>query len=182
MPGIGRRSAERMAFYVLESSSDYSRRLSSLILEAKKVIKPCRICNNFSLEDICLVCKDPSRNKKIVCIVEHPQDVISIEKAGIFKGVYYVLLGGISPLEGKGPEQIDLRRLENRLAKGEIEEVIIATGSDSQGQATAVFLKSRLAGYKVRVYRIGLGLPLGRQIEHTDSATLKEAFLERKSF
>ena len=179
MPGIGRRSAERMAFYILESGSDYSKSLASLIMEAKKVIKPCRVCNNFSLEDICSVCKNPSRDKKTVCIVEHPQDVISIEKAGIFKGVYYVLLGGISPLEGRGPEHIDLRSLENRLAKGEIEEVIIATGSDSQGQATAVFLKGRLAGYKAKIYRIGLGLPLGRQIEHTDSATLIEAFLER---
>ncbi len=182
LPGIGRRTAERMAFYILESSGDYAKNLARLIVEVKKMIKPCRLCNNFSLEDVCSVCRDPSRNRKIVCVVEHPQDVFSIEKSGVFKGVYYVLLGGIEPLEGRGPEQVNLRNLENRLEKNEIEEIIIATGSDSQGRATAVFLRDKLAKYRVRIYRIGLGLPLGRQIEHTDSATLKEAFLERKSF
>jgi len=182
LPGVGRRSAERMALYILESSNEYANSLSELILNAKKAVRPCKICNNFSLNDICSICKDQSRDKSMVCIVEHPKDIISIERSGIFKGTYYVLLGGISPLDGRGPNDINLKSLENTLSQGIVKEVIIATDSDNEGQITAVFLKEKLAKYKVKLYRIGLGLPLGRQIEHTDSATIKESFLEKKNF
>lgn len=181
LPGIGRRSAERIALYILEAPQDKVKNLSQFISQAKENIKPCSICNNFSTDELCPICKNAQREKSIVCIVEYPKDVLALEKAAVHKGVYFVLLGSIAPLEGRGPETIDLRKLINRIKKGEIKEVIIATDSDSEGEATAVFLRDILSKYNIKVSRIGIGLPLGSQIEFTDSATLGKALEERKS-
>ncbi len=180
LPGIGRRSAERIALYILESPPDKVRKLSNLISEVRERIRPCSICHNFSIEEVCSICKNPSRDKSLVCIVEYPKDVLALEKTGAFKGVYYVLLGSVSPIEGRGPESIDLGKLINRINKGEVKEIIIATDSDSEGEATAVFLRDVLSKFNIKLSRIGIGLPLGSQIEYTDSATLSKALQERK--
>lgn len=181
LPGIGRRSAERIALYILESPLEKTKKLSNLILQVREKIKPCPICHNFSTEGICSICSNPSRDKSLVCIVEYPKDVLALEKTGVYKGVYYVLLGSISPIEGRGPDSIDLGKLINRVNKKEVKEIIIATDSDAEGEATAVFLKEALSKFEVKISRIGLGLPLGSQIEYTDSATLAKALQERKS-
>jgi len=181
LPGIGRRSAERIALYILEAHPDKVKNLPSLISQVREKIKPCNICNNFSTDDVCSVCRNPQRDKSLVCIVEYPKDVLALEKTAVYKGVYYVLLGSISPLEGRGPGSIDLGRLINRINRGEIKEVIIATDSDADGEATAVFLKDILSKFNIKVSRIGIGLPIGSQIEYTDSATLGKALQERKS-
>ncbi len=182
LPGIGRRSAERIALHILESSPDKVKMLSSLIAEAKEKIKPCRVCSNFSTDGLCPICGSSKRDKSLVCIVEYPKDVLAFEKTGRFHGVYYVLLGAIAPLEGKGTDSLDLGKLINRIKSGEVKEVIIATDSDSEGETTAVFLKEILSKFEVKVSRIGIGLPLGAQIEYTDSATLGKALQERKLF
>ncbi len=179
-PGIGRRSAERIAFHILKMERNKVERLSQLITKVHKHIKPCKICNNFSTQEICPICSDPKRNKEIVCIVEEPKDILAIEKTSHYKGVYYALLGSISPLEGIGPENLNIRKLINRLEKGEIKEVIISTDSDTEGELTAQFLIEKISPYKVKIYRIGIGIPLGTQIEYIDSATLKRAFIEKK--
>lgn len=181
LPGIGKRSAERIAFYILEAPVDRVKNLSHLISKAKDKIKPCGICNNFSTEEVCSICKNTRRDKSLVCIVEYPKDVLALEKAAVFKGVYYVLLGSIAPLEGRGTESLDLRKLINRINKGQIKEVIIATDSDAEGETTAVFLKDILSKHNIKISRIGIGLPIGAQIEYTDSATLGKALNERKS-
>ena len=179
-PGIGRRSAERIAFHILKMERNKVEKLSQLIIKVHKHIKPCKICNNFSTQEICPICSDPKRNKEIVCIVEEPKDILAIEKTSHYKGVYYALLGSISPLEGIGPENLNIRKLINRLEKGEIKEVIISTDSDTEGELTAQFLIEKISPYKVKIYRIGIGIPLGTQIEYIDSATLKRAFIEKK--
>ena len=179
-PGIGRRSAERIAFHILKMEKNKVEKLSQLITKVHKYIKPCKICNNFSTQEICSICSDPKRNKEIVCIVEEPKDILAIEKTSHYKGVYYALLGSISPLEGIGPENLNIRKLINRLEKGEIKEVIISTDSDTEGELTAQFLIEKISPYKVKIYRIGIGIPLGTQIEYIDSATLKRAFIEKK--
>ena len=181
LPGIGRRSAERIALHILEAPPDKAKDLSRFISQAKENVKPCALCNNFSTDELCPVCKNGQRDKSIVCIVEYPKDVLALEKAAVYKGVYFVLLGSIAPLEGRGPETIDLRKLINRIKSGEVKEVIIATDSDSEGEATAVFLRDILSKYAIAVSRIGIGLPLGSQIEFADSATLGKALEERKS-
>ena len=181
LPGIGRRSAERIAFYLLEAPLDKVKNLSHYISQVKENIKPCNICNNFSTEELCPICKNVQRDKSVVCIVEYPKDVLALEKAAVYKGVYFVLLGSIAPLEGRGPESIDLRKLVNRIQNDQIKEVIIATDSDSEGEATAVFLRDILSKFNIKISRIGIGLPLGSQIEFADSATLGKALEERKS-
>ncbi|MCK4809436.1 MAG: recombination protein RecR [Candidatus Omnitrophica bacterium] len=179
-PGVGRRSAERIAFYILKMKEKDATELAKNIDAVHKTIKPCRICNNFSTQEICPVCANPKRDKEIVCIVEEPKDILAIEKTSQYEGVYYVLLGSISPLEGIGPESLSIGKLLNRLRKGEIKEVIISTDADNEGELTAQFLIEQISRYKVKLYRIGIGIPLGIQIEYIDSATLGRAFLERR--
>jgi recombination protein RecR len=180
-PGIGKRSAERMAFYILKMPPEEAKRLAHKIEEINSYIKPCSICNNFSTEDICSVCSDSSRYKDIVCIVEEPKDVLAVEKTSHFKGNYYVLLGAISPLEGVNGEDLNIRKLLNRLQRGEIQEVIIATDPDTDGELTAQFLVEKISPFKVKIFRLAIGIPLGTQIEYVDSATLGKAILEKKA-
>lgn len=182
LPGIGRRSAERIALYILDAPSEKARALADLISDVRNKIQPCSICNNFSSEGQCSICKNPKRDKSTVCVVEYPKDVFALEKTSVFKGVYYVLLGSISPLEGRGPETVNISRLLERIKKGEVKEVIIATDSDSEGEATAVFIKNKLSKYKIRISRLSIGLPIGSQLEYTDSATLSKSIQERRDF
>jgi len=179
-PGVGRKSAERIAFYILRMNPKEAKELSFYIAEAKSHIKPCRLCNNFTTSQICSICSDPKRDKELLCIVEEPKDVLAIEKTSRFKGLYYVLLGSISPLEGLGPDNLNIGKLINRLEKKEVKEVIISTDPDNDGELTAQYLIERISKYPVKIYRIGIGIPLGTQIEYIDSSTLGKALLERK--
>ncbi len=182
LPGIGRRSAERIALYLLEAPQEKVKTLSGLMSDIKDKIKPCKICNNFSTEEVCSICNNSKRDKSIVCVVEYPKDVMALEKTSAFNGIYYVLLGSVSPLEGRGPETIDLGKLIKRISENKVSEVVIATDSDSEGQATAIFLKQSLHKFKVKVSRLSIGLPIGSQIEYTDAATLGKSIQERRIF
>ena len=179
-PGIGRRSAERVVFFLLKMKPDDLKKLTDQMLEIHNHIKPCRLCNNFSTKEICSICDDPRRDKEVVCIVEEPKDVMAIEKTGLFHGIYYVLLGSVSPMEGVTPESLNLQKLINRIEKDGIKEVVIATDPDNDGELTAQYLIQDLSAYKLKIYRIAIGIPLGTQIEYIDSATLGKALTERK--
>ncbi len=180
LPGVGRRSAERIAFHILKMPEEEAKELAKRIYEVHKIIKPCKLCNNFSTQEVCSICSNPKRVKDVVCIVEEPKDVLAIEKTSQYNGVYYVLLGAISPLEGIGPDDLSIRKLINRLERGEIKEVIISTDPDNEGELTAQFLIEKISKFKVKIYRIGIGIPLGTQIEYIDSATLGRALLDKR--
>ena len=179
-PGVGRRSAERMALYVLKMSPGDAKELAYYINEVRVHIKPCRLCNNFTSRDVCSICSNPKRDRETICIVQDPKDIAAIEKTAQYNGLYYCLLGSISPLEGAGPENLNIGKLISRLEKGGIKEVIISTGSDNDGELTAQFLIEKISKYKVKIYRIGIGIPLGTQIEYIDPSTLGKALLERR--
>jgi len=179
LPGIGRRSAERIALYILEEKKERVDMLVSLIQSVKDEIRPCRLCNNFSTEDICSICQDEKRDRSLVCVVEYPKDIMAIEKTGAYRGLYYVLLGAISPLKGKGVDSLDIDNLRKRAEEGELKEVIIATDSDAEGEITATFIRDSLKQYNLKISRIGIGIPLGSQIEYADSATLEKALAGR---
>ena len=181
LPGVGRRSAERMVFHVLKMNDNEVKDLADQLEQIHKHIKPCKLCNNFSTKDICSICTDPKRDKNIICVVEEPKDIMAIEKTAHFRGLYYVLLGSISPIEGMNPEDLNIQKLINRVAKGDIKEIIISTDPDNDGELTAQYLIQQLSPYKVKIYRIAIGVPLGTQIEYIDSATLGKALLERKA-
>ncbi len=181
LPGIGRRSAERLSFHILKMNPRDAKELANNIMDVGMRIKPCRLCNNFSTHDVCAICDSPKRDKEVICIVEEPEDILAIEKTAEYNGLYYCLLGSISPLEGMGPENLNIGKLLNRLGKGEIQEVIISTDPDNDGELTAQFLVEKISRYNVKIYRIGMGIPLGTQIEYIDSSTLSRALKERKA-
>ena len=182
LPGIGRRSAERVVFHFLNSSSkeDISL-LAQRLLELKERVRLCQRCHNLSEHDECTICMNETRNKSILCVVERPNDVTSIEKAGTFNGVYHVLLGSIAPLDGKGPAELKIDSLMQRIKNEHIEEVIIATDSDTEGETTALYLSKLIKPLEVRLSRIGLGLPVGSNLEYADSATLSKALESRRA-
>lgn len=180
LPGIGRRSAERIIGYILGASQDEVRNLSEAISKAKESVRFCRICNNFSEQELCRICQDSRRKKDIVCIVEKPSDVSAIEKAGNFSGVYHVLLGSISPLEGKGPGDLKTDSLIKRIKENNIQEIIIATDADTEGETTALYLTQLIKPLGIRITRIGVGIPMGSNLEYADSTTLSKALDSRR--
>ncbi|MEI8349812.1 MAG: recombination mediator RecR [Candidatus Omnitrophota bacterium] len=179
-PGIGKRSAERIAYYLLKLSPEQASDLAQKIENIHRYIKPCKLCNNFSTEEICSICADYKREKDIICIVEEPKDILAIEKTAHYNGLYYCLLGALSPLEGVEGEDLNIRKLTQRVERGEISEVIISTDPDNDGELTAQFLIQQLSPYKAKIYRLAIGIPLGTQIEYIDSATLGKALLDKK--
>lgn len=180
LPGIGRRSAERIITYILEVSGDEIKKLSEAILKVKENVRFCRICHNLSEQDECAICRDLRRNQSILCVVERPNDITSLEKSGAFNGVYHVLMGAIAPLEGKGPSDLKIDTLINRIKQEKIQEVIIATDSDTEGEITALYLTKLIKPLAVKLSRIGLGLPVGSNLEYADSATLSKALESRR--
>jgi recombination protein RecR len=180
LPGIGRRSAERIITYILEVSGDEIKKLSEAILKVKENVRFCRICHNLSEQDECAICRDLRRNRSILCVVERPNDITSLEKSGAFNGVYHVLMGAIAPLEGKGPSDLKIDTLINRIKQEKIQEVIIATDSDTEGEITALYLTKLIKPLAVKLSRIGLGLPVGSNLEYADSATLSKALESRR--
>lgn len=180
LPGIGRRSAERIVGYILGASREEIKILSEAIYKIKENVRFCRICNNLSEQELCRICMDSTRRKDILCIVEKPSDVSAIEKTGNFKGLYHVLLGSIAPLEGKGPSDLKIEGLISRIRQDNIKEVIIATDADTEGETTALYITKLLKPQGVKLSRIGVGLPVGSNLEYADSATLGKALESRR--
>ncbi len=181
LPGLGRRSAERIVAHVLGASKDEIRILSESLTKVKDSVRSCQICNNLSEEETCKICQDLRRQKDIVCVVEKPSDVTAIEKAGNFQGVYHVLLGSISPLEGRGPGDLKIEGLIQRVKQGSIKEIIIATDADTEGETTAIYLTKLLKPLGVHLSRIGLGIPVGSNLEYADATTLSKSLESRRT-
>jgi len=179
-PGIGRRSAERIAFYILNSPHQEAKELSESILKIKHNLGLCKLCNNLSEADTCNICQDARRHKDIICVVEEPKDVLAVEKTANFNGVYHVLMGSIAPLEGRGPDDLKIKELLNRIKSESIKEVIIATDSDTEGEATALYLTKLIKPLGVKISRIGVGIPVGSNLEYIDSSTLSKALESRR--
>ncbi|TAM40436.1 recombination protein RecR [bacterium] len=181
LPGIGRRSAERIVAHILGASKDEIKLLSESLTKVKENVRSCAICNNLSEEETCKICQDLQRHKDVVCVVEKPGDVTAIEKAGNFQGVYHVLLGSISPLEGRGPGDLKIEGLIQRIKKGSIKEIIIATDADTEGETTALYLTKLLKPLGAHLSRIGLGLPMGSNLEYADATTLSKSLESRRA-
>ncbi len=183
LPGVGRRSAERMVLFLLNGSPDDSQYLAESILDLRAKLRFCRICNNFTENDICPICADTTRDNTVICVVENPKDAIAIEKTGHYKGQYFVLLGGaISPSEGRGPDDVDLNKLIRRVVEDNsaIKEVVLATDADMEGELTALHIIKALQPYGVKISRIGIGIPAGSCVEFADISTLTMSLNARR--
>lgn len=180
MPGIGPKSAQRLAFYILRSSPQDAEALSRAILKVKSSVRFCKSCNNLSDEELCEICKSPSRNRSVLCVVEEPNDVATIEKAGEYSGLYHVLLGSLSPLDGIGPSDLKIDELLNRVKKDRFKEIIIATDFNTEGEATALYLMKALKGCGARITRVAYGIPVGGDLQYADQATIVKAFEGRR--
>lgn len=178
LPGIGKKSASRIAFFLLKLPLAKVEQLASTIVKAKKRLKPCSKCGNLAEESLCHICSDTKRDSSIICVVEEPSDVVVLENAGNFTGVYHVMGGALSPLDGVGPDDINIAALEKRVAGG-VKEVILATNPNTEGEATASYLINLLKPYKVKLTRIARGIPVGGFLEYTDKTTLSKAMENR---
>lgn len=180
MPGIGPKSAQRLAFYILRSSKNDAESLAKAVIKVKETVKFCKICNNLSDEETCEICKSPSRNKALLCIVEEPNDIITIERSGSFNGLYHVLLGSLSPLDGIGPSDLKIKELLDRVKREKFKEMVIATDFNTEGEATALYLVKVLKGSGARLTRVAYGIPVGGGLEYADQATIMKAFDGRR--
>ncbi len=180
LPGIGPKTAQRLTYYLLRTPEDQALSLAQAIRELRERVVTCSICFNMSEDDPCTICRDEGRDRKALCVVERPLDVVALERTGQFRGRYHVLHGAISPLEGVGPEDLKIRELLARLSQGEVAEVILATNPNLEGEATAMYILRQLAPYGVRVTRLARGLPMGGDLEYADEATLARALEGRQ--
>ncbi|MGY6630518.1 MAG: recombination mediator RecR [Wenzhouxiangella sp.] len=180
LPGVGARSAQRMALHLLERDRDGGQRLARALAAGMESIQRCRQCRNFTAEPVCRICRNEQRDGSLLCVVESPADVLAIEAATGFRGRYFVLLGRLSPLDGIGPDDLGLDLLDQRLGQEPIEEIIVATNTTVEGEATAFYLQEMAARHQVRVSRLAQGVPLGGELEHTDRSTLAHAFSSRR--
>ena len=182
LPGIGPKSAQRLVFHLLKQPQSISDQLAGAISRLKKSIRLCSVCNNITDRDPCRICSDSNRDPKTICIVEGPFNIMSIENSGGYRGLYHVLHGTISPLNGIGPEELRLRNLIPRLEKHDVDEVIVATNPTSEGEATALYLSRLLKPLGVRVSRIASGLPVGSDLEYADGTTISRALSGRRDY
>ena len=180
LPGIGRKSAQRIALHLLERDQPGARRIADALSGALDTVRHCSKCRNFCDADICEICADDERDQATLCIVETPADVIAVESSGAFGGRYFVLLGKLSPLDGYGPEQLGLERLEEQLSQGAISELILATSATVEGDITAQYIADIAAGHDVPSSRLARGIPLGGELEFVDSGTLSRALSGRQ--
>ncbi len=180
LPGVGPRSAERIAFYILRASREEARQLSQAVTDVKDHLRFCAICFNLSEAERCQICQDASRDPSILCIVEEPKDVLAIEKTGAHRGLYHVLLGAIAPLDGIGPELLKIDELLHRISDGTVQEIIIATDADKDGETTAAHLSMLLRPRGLKITRIASGIPVGSHLEYADQATLARALEGRR--
>ncbi|UPK75399.1 recombination mediator RecR [Nocardioidaceae bacterium SCSIO 66511] len=181
LPGIGPKSAQRIAFYVLDADPADVRRLADVLIEVKDKVRFCVVCGNVAEAEKCRICADPRRNEAVICVVEESKDVVAIERTREFRGRYHVLGGAISPIEGIGPDELRIKDLMKRLADGTVQEVIIATDPNLEGEATATYLTRLLKPLGLRVTRLASGLPVGGDLEYADEVTLGRAFEGRRS-
>ena len=181
LPGVGPKSAQRIAFHLLNTDAVDVRRLAAVLVEVKDKVRFCSVCGNVAEEEQCKICRDPRRDLTVICVVEESKDVVAIERTREFRGRYHVLGGAISPIEGIGPDELRIRELMQRLADGQVTEVILATDPNLEGEATATYLTRLLKPMGLRVTRLASGLPVGGDLEYADEVTLGRAFEGRRS-
>jgi recombination protein RecR len=181
LPGVGPKSAQRIAFHLLQAEEPDVRRLAEVLLEVKARVKFCSVCFNVSEDDLCRICRDPRRDQTVLCVVEEYKDVVAIERTREFKGRYHVLGGAINPLEGIGPDNLRIRELMTRLQTGEVKELILATDPNTEGEATATYLALLCKPLGLTVTRLASGLPVGGDLEYADEVTLGRALAGRRS-
>ncbi len=182
LPGVGPKTAQRLAFFLLNRPEGESELLARAIVEARQHIQYCSVCFNFTDQDPCALCRNAGRDNGLIMIVEHPKDVVAMEKTHEFKGRYHVLHGAISPMDGVGPEDLKIRELLTRIKTGAIRELVVATGSSLEGEATALYLSRLIKPLGIKITRIARGLPMGGDLDYTDEVTLLKAFEGRQEF
>lgn len=182
LPGIGPKTAQRLAYHLLRSPKEYAQSLAEAIIAVKERVVLCSTCQNITEEDPCLICRNEKRDRTQICVVEEALDILALEKAGNFKGVYHVLHGALSPLDGIGPEDLKIRELLERLKGDGVTELILATNPNLEGEATAMYLHRLLSPLGVRITRLARGLPMGSDLEYADEVTLARAFEGRQEF
>ena len=181
-PGVGRKTAQRLAFSILRYSQQETQNLADALTQVKEQIRYCSVCSGFTDIDPCAICSHDGREHEQICVVEQPNNIFPIEKSGVFKGVYHVLMGAISPLDGIGPEQLNIKILRKRVEESAIKEMIIATNPTVKGEATALFLQQEFSKEITTITRLACGIPAGRDLEYVDDVTLMEAFSGRHKF
>lgn len=182
LPGVGKKTAERLTLHLLHSSDQTARELGNHILELKQNVHLCSVCFSLSDREKCKICSDPSRRNDIICVVESPGDIASIENAGVFDGVYHILGGALSPIDGIGPDELRVRELFNRIRSHRISELIIATGTDVEGESTASYIYDRLQNDNITITRIASGIPIGGDLKYVDQMTMQKALERRYGF
>jgi recombination protein RecR len=180
LPGIGAKSAQRLAFHILRTPRDETERLCDALRDVKERVTYCSVCNNITDVDPCAICTDESRDRRVICVVEEPQNVGAVEKTRGFRGLYHVLMGALSPLQGVGPDDLRIKGLLDRVARGSLEEVILATNPTVEGEATAIYLARLLKPLGLRVTRIATGIPVGSDLEYADEVTMGKAMEGRR--
>jgi recombination protein RecR len=182
LPGIGEKTAERLALHILRGSRQEAEQLAHSILNIKDKVKLCTRCYALSDGDMCGLCSDPARDSSLLCVVEQPADMVAVEKSGAFRGMYHILCGALSPMNGIGPDDIRIRELTTRVAEDQVKEVVLATSTNVEGEATASYLAQILAKYQIKVTRIASGVPMGGDLKYVDQVTLKRALETRHAF
>ncbi len=180
LPSIGNKTAARLAFYILNSSKEETKEFVKAILDAKENLKYCSVCYNISDTDPCMICSNKTRDKSVICVVEDVKDIVAMERTHEFKGIYHVLHGSISPMNGVGPDDIKIKELLARLMDGEVKEIILATNPRVEGEATAMYLSKLIKPLGIKVTRIAHGIPVGGDLEYTDEVTLSKALEGRR--
>jgi recombination protein RecR len=180
LPGIGRKTAQRLTYHLLRQPSEQARRLAAALVSLAERVRPCDQCFNLTEEPLCVICRDSRRDPAVICAVEESSDIGAIERAGEYRGYYHVLGGRLSPLDGVGPDDLTIPQLEQRVTSGQVREVIIATNPSIEGEATALYVQRRLALHGVTVTRIARGLPVGGDLEYADGVTIAQALLSRR--
>ena len=175
LPGVGRKSAQRLAFYILGLPEAEAKSFAAAVIEAKNNVRRCKICQNLTEDEICPICASDRRDRSIICVVSEPRDVLSIERGHEYNGLYHVLHGVLSPMSHVGPDDIRIKELLVRAAEPEVEEVIMATNPDTEGEATAMYISRLLKPFDIKVTRLAYGIPVGSNLEFTDDATLNRA-------
>ncbi len=179
LPGIGTKTAERLAMHVLKAPRKEVEKLASRILNVKEQTRLCRLCFSLSDGELCRLCSDPGRDRSMICVVEQPADMVSIEKSGAWNGLYHILQGALSPVDGIGPDALRIKELEARISQEQIKEIVLATGTSTEGESTASFLAQRLGRYPIKITRIASGVPMGGDLKYIDQVTLGKAMKSR---
>ncbi len=182
LPGIGKKTAERLAYHLLRVSKQEALELAEAIRQVKENLRHCRICYNLAEQEECAICRDPRRDRQMLCVVEQPRDLMALEQTGVYRGVYHVLLGRIAPLEGIGPEDLTIQALVDRVRQGEFREVIMATNPTIEGDGTALYISQQLAPFSVRITRLARGITAGSVLEFANKEILTDALSGRQEF